>query len=75
MYVNMPVLMRTLHAHEDKLYLGRWPSRRKGKNMIVRKQLIFGLFYNDQDNADPGSSCPDWSSYKLHLRHVSVNFT
>ena len=26
-YVNVPVLIRTLCVHKDKVYLGRWPNR------------------------------------------------
>ena len=36
-YVNVPVLMRTLRVHKDKVYLGHWPSempRRQKKVMV-----------------------------------------
>ena len=29
-YVNVPVLMRTLRVHKDKVYLGHWPSKLRG---------------------------------------------
>ena len=40
-YVNIPVLMKTLHVHEDKLYLGYWPSnsRWRGRKVKVRRTV------------------------------------
>ena len=42
-YVNIPVLMRTLHVHEDKLYLGYWPSNSRwwrGRKVKVRRTVF-----------------------------------
>lgn len=39
-YVNVPVLMRTLRVHKDKVYLGHWPSQRRGGTKVTVIQQV-----------------------------------